>query len=91
MKISIFRLAQWLGWACCLAMTWMAQALYHTKDDPLGVIFCLLLGILFSLILIHLLLLRSYEEKNKTRYAAITFASAKEKSATPISAKKEKK
>ena len=88
MKISIFRLAQWLGWACCLVMTWMAQALYHTKDDPMGGIFCLLLGILFSLILIHLLLLRSYEEKNKTRYAAITLA--KEKAATPISSKKEK-
>ena len=90
MKISIFRLAQWLGWACWLAMAWMAQALYHTKDDPMGGIFCLLLGILFSLILIHLLLLRSYEEKNKTRYAAITFASAKEKAETPISEKKEK-
>ncbi|EPC05779.1 hypothetical protein HMPREF0179_05064 [Bilophila wadsworthia 3_1_6] len=89
MKISIFRLAQWLGWACCLAMTWMAQALYH-KGDPMDGIFCLLLGILFSLILIHLLLRRSYEEKNKTRYAAITFASAKEKAATPISSKKEK-
>lgn len=69
MKISIFRLAQWLGWASCLTMTWMAQNLYHTKDDPMGGIFCLLLGILFSLILIHLLLLRSYEEKHKTRQA----------------------
>ena len=38
MKISIFRLAQWLGWACCLAMTWMAQALYH-KGDPMDGIF----------------------------------------------------
>ena len=69
MKISLFTLAQWLGWASCLAMTWMAQNLYHAKDDPIGGIFCLLLGILFSLILIHLLLLRSYEEKHKTRQA----------------------
>lgn len=69
MKISIFRLAQWLGWACCLAMTLMAQHIYLVKDNPMGGIFCLLLGILFSLLLIHLLLLRSYEEKNKTRQA----------------------
>lgn len=61
-----------------------------TINIRLGGIFCLLLGILFSLILIHLLLLRSYEEKNKTRYAAIAFASAKEKAATPILSKKEK-
>lgn len=65
MKISIFRLAQWLGWSYCLAMTWMAPYIYLTKDNPMGGIFCLLLGILFSLILIHLLLLRSYEEKTK--------------------------
>ena len=90
MKISIFRLAQSLGWSYCLAMTWMAPYIYLTKDNPMGGIFCLLLGILFSLILIHLLLLRSYEEKNKTRYAAIAFASAKEKAATPILSKKEK-
>ena len=90
MKISIFRLAQWLGWSYCLAMTWMAPYIYLIKDDPMDGIFCLLLGILFSLLLLHMLLLRSHEEKNKTRYAAITFASAKEKAATPISSKKEK-
>lgn len=90
MKISLFTVVQWFGWACCLAITWKAQELYHTKDDPMGGIFCLLLGILFSLILIHMFLLRSYEEKNKKEYAAITFASAKEKAETPLSAKKEK-
>ena len=63
MKISIFRLTEWLGWSYCLAMTWMAPYIYLTKDNPMGGIFCLLLGILFSLILIHLLLLRSYEQK----------------------------
>lgn len=65
MKISIFKLAQWLGWSYCLAMTWMAPYIYLTKDNPMGGIFCLMLGILFSLILIHQLLLRSYEEKTK--------------------------
>ncbi|MDU4376996.1 MAG: hypothetical protein E7I62_15485 [Bilophila wadsworthia] len=67
----VFTLAQWLGWTCCLAIAWMAQALYHTKDDPMGGIFCLLLGILFSLILIHLLLLRSYEEKTRQAEARL--------------------
>lgn len=66
MKISILKLAQWLGWSYCLAMTWMAPYIYLTKDNPIwGGIFCLLLGILFSLILLHQLLLRSYEEKTK--------------------------
>ena len=71
MKISIFRLAQWLGWSYCLAMTWMALHIYLTKDNPMGGIFCLLLGILFSLILIHLLLLRSYEEKTSQAEARL--------------------
>ena len=43
MKISIFRLAQSLGWSYCLAMTWMAPYIYLTKDNPMGGIFCLLL------------------------------------------------
>lgn len=79
MKISVFTIAQWLGWGCCLAMTWMAQHLYHAKDDPMGGIFCLLLGILFSLLLIHLLLFRFYEEQQKTRQREVMLRAYKEK------------
>ena len=68
MKIKIFMIAQWLGWISCLGMTWMSQRIYFIKDDPLGAIFCLLLGILFSLIMIHLFLFRFYEEQQKTRH-----------------------
>lgn len=71
-------------------MIWWQHYLYLTKDDPVGGIFYLLLGIFFSLILLYLFLLRAYEEKKQTRYAAIAFASAREKAATPISSKKEK-
>lgn len=68
MKIKVFIAAQWIGWLSCLFMAWMAQCIYFTKDDSLGGIFCLLLGILFSLIMIHLFIFRFYEEQQKIRH-----------------------
>lgn len=84
MKISLFMVVQGLGWFSCLVMAWTAQHIYFTKDDLLGGLFCLLLGILFTLILIHLLLFRWYAEQHKTRQAEAMLRAYKEKDTQAI-------
>lgn len=82
MKISLFMVTQGLGWLSCLGMTWMAQHLYLSKNDPVGGIFYLLLGIFFSLILIHLFLFKFYAKQQKTRQREAMLRAYKEKKAT---------
>lgn len=84
MKISLFMVVQGLGWLSCLIMAWTAQHIYFTKDDLLGGLFCLLLGILFTLILIHLLLFRWYAEQHKTRQGEAMLRAYKEKDTQAI-------